>query len=221
MRQYKQYCGVAKALDVVGERWTLLIVRDLLLGPRRYTDLRLALPGLTTNLLARRLRHLEEAGLIGRVALPPPASGEAYQLTQRGLELEPVVLALGRFGARYLAHRDPTDRVDLRWGLVSLRRRYLGGLSGRLEIIAAGVPYTVDLYPDRLTSRDGSGGRADVRIEGPTGPVMQVVLGGLSPVDLPVQVSGDATLLEALAVAIGARPEASASPTAPGRGLGV
>src|SRR5919202_4903626 len=99
---YRQYCAVARGLDLVGERWTLLIVRDLLTGPKRYTDLLAGLPGIGTNLLATRLRELEQHGLVARRVLPPPAGSTVYELTDVGQTLEPVVLALGRWGRRLL-----------------------------------------------------------------------------------------------------------------------
>src|ERR671931_479526 len=101
-RSYLQYAAVARGLDVVGERWTLLIVRDLLLGPKRYKDLLDGLPGIGTNLLAARLRALEKVGLVRRTVLPPPAGSAVYELTESGWELEPVVIALGRWGVRFM-----------------------------------------------------------------------------------------------------------------------
>ncbi|GLZ79704.1 HxlR family transcriptional regulator [Actinorhabdospora filicis] len=103
-RSYGQFCGVARALELVGERWALLVVRDLLVGPRRYSDLRRGLPGIPTNILASRLKELEAAGIIERDVLPRPASGVVYRLTPLGGELEPVVLALGRWGSRVMTH---------------------------------------------------------------------------------------------------------------------
>jgi DNA-binding HxlR family transcriptional regulator len=102
-RSYEQFCPLAQALDVLGERWTLLIVRDLLSGSKRYTDLRRGLPGLATDLLTERLRALEEAGLVHRRDLPPPASATVYELTERGRELEQPLFALARFGLGLLA----------------------------------------------------------------------------------------------------------------------
>src|SRR5437588_3895025 len=103
MRSYGHYCAVAKGLDVVGDRWTLLIVRELLLqGGCRYTDLQHGLPGIATNLLSERLKELEENGLIRREAAPPPIATTLYDLTDAGRELEPVLRALGRFGARFM-----------------------------------------------------------------------------------------------------------------------
>lgn len=99
MRTYGDPCGVARALDVVGERWALLVVRELLLGPKRFTDLRAGLPQVGPDILAQRLRELEQAGVVQRSKLPPPAAARVYKLTDRGRGLEPVVLALGRWGS--------------------------------------------------------------------------------------------------------------------------
>ncbi len=107
MRSYDHYCSVAKALDIVGDRWTLLVVRELLLqGGSRYTDLLTGLPGISTNLLGDRLRQLEANGLVRREKAPPPVATTLYHLTDVGRELEPVIRGLVRFGARYMA--DPT-----------------------------------------------------------------------------------------------------------------
>src|SRR3981081_2641918 len=99
-RTYGDGCGVARGLDLGGERWALLVVRELLLGPKRFTDLRTGLPHLSPDVLSQRLRELESADVIRRATLPPPAGSRVYELTERGHELEPVVLALGRWGSR-------------------------------------------------------------------------------------------------------------------------
>src|SRR5437763_341609 len=101
-RGYHQFCGLAKALDVLGERWTLLIIRELLIGGRRYGDLLEGRSGITTTLLAERLQRLEADGLIEKVRLPPPASVTVYQLAAAGRALEPAVNALGAWGGRYM-----------------------------------------------------------------------------------------------------------------------
>jgi DNA-binding HxlR family transcriptional regulator len=98
-RSYGDRCGIARALDVVGERWSLLVVRELLLGPKRFTDLRAGLPRISSDVLAQRLRELEEAGVLARETLPPPAASKVYALTPRGHDLAPVLQALGRWGA--------------------------------------------------------------------------------------------------------------------------
>ncbi|MFN2460621.1 MAG: winged helix-turn-helix transcriptional regulator, partial [Candidatus Velthaea sp.] len=107
-RGYGQYCGFARALEVVGERWTLLIVRDLLVEPKRFTDLLRGLPGIPSNILTARLKELEHGGIVRRRLLPRPARGVVYELTEYGRELEPVVIELGRWGAKNLG--DP--RLD-------------------------------------------------------------------------------------------------------------
>ena len=99
MRTYDDGCAAAHALDLVGERWALLVVRELLLGPKRFTDLRVGLPGASPNVLAQRLRELERAGVVRRRKLPPPAASQVYELTEWGIELEPVITQLGRWGA--------------------------------------------------------------------------------------------------------------------------
>jgi DNA-binding HxlR family transcriptional regulator len=100
MRTYGDRCGIARALDVIGERWALLVVRDLLLGPKRFSDLRAGLPRVSADVLAQRLRELEAAGVVQRRRLPPPSASRVYELTERGRELEPVVLGLARWGSR-------------------------------------------------------------------------------------------------------------------------
>lgn len=114
-RSYDQYCAVARALDAVGERWSLLIVRELLGGPRRYTDLHADLPGVSTDILATRLKQLEAEGLVERRRLERPANATVYQLTDRGAELRPVIEALARWGAPELGEPRPTDAVRGHW----------------------------------------------------------------------------------------------------------
>jgi DNA-binding HxlR family transcriptional regulator len=110
-RSYGQFCPLARSLDVLGERWTLLVVRELLTGPKRYRDLRDALPGMWSNLLARRLRDLQDAGLVERRALPPAQTRSVYELTERGRALGPALYELARFGLPYLDM--PTEEQPL------------------------------------------------------------------------------------------------------------
>ncbi|HEU5033031.1 MAG TPA: winged helix-turn-helix transcriptional regulator [Spirillospora sp.] len=106
-RRYDDPCGIARALNAVGERWALLVVRELLFGPKRFAALSRGLPGMSQNVLAQRLRDLEEGGIVRRRTLGPPASTRVYELTPRGLELEPVLLALADWGSK-----DPLDAHD-------------------------------------------------------------------------------------------------------------
>ncbi|MGH6659483.1 MAG: winged helix-turn-helix transcriptional regulator, partial [Sphingomicrobium sp.] len=106
-RSYDDACGTAHALDLIGERWALLVLRELMLGPRRFTELKSDLPGISSNVLAQRLVELERRGLARKLRLPPPASVQVYEATEWGLEAEPIVQALGRWAARSPRH-DPT-----------------------------------------------------------------------------------------------------------------
>ena len=110
-KRYEQYCPMAHALDLVGERWALLVIRELMHGPKRYTDLVDSLPGIGTNILAARLRDLEAHGIVGERTLPPPAASKVYELTDYGRELRPAMRELALWGARSLG--PPTDEDEL------------------------------------------------------------------------------------------------------------
>jgi DNA-binding HxlR family transcriptional regulator len=114
-RSYAQLCGIATALDVIGDRWTPLVLRDLLLGPLRFGDLAEGLPGIGTNTLAARLKHLEESGVLHRRVLPLPERGTAYELTPYGRELEPILMALGRWGTKSMGRLPPDAVTRSRW----------------------------------------------------------------------------------------------------------
>ncbi|MBW5422575.1 transcriptional regulator [Streptomyces sp. BG9H] len=134
-RSYDQYCAAARALDAVGDRWTLLVVRELLVGPRRYTDLHADLPGVSTDVLASRLKDMEQQGLTTRRRLPPPAAAYVYELTARGRELLPVLEALAAWGAHGLDERRPTDAVRAHWfALPLLRSLARTGAEGVVEV---------------------------------------------------------------------------------------
>jgi len=125
-RCYKQFCGLAKAMDIIGERWTLLILRDLILGPWRYSDLLERMQGMTTNLLARRLKELEEHGLIIKREQSSLGSTHVYELTELGKELEPAMLALSRFGFNFMqSGPEPDEQVDPGRALLNLKSRFL------------------------------------------------------------------------------------------------
>jgi DNA-binding HxlR family transcriptional regulator len=191
-RSYQQHCGVARALDVVGERWTLLIVRNLLLGPRRYSDLLAELPGITTNLLAKRLQDMEAAGLVDRGA---GQGAVLYQLTARGLALEPVVMELGRWGWPLLVKARPRDRPDLGLSLLSLKRRYVGGLRLTVGLTVDGRGYTLMLGPRGVTIRDQPAQNPDLTISGTLADVRALLFAGDWAKGLPaaprLEVAGD------------------------------
>ncbi|MFC3574479.1 winged helix-turn-helix transcriptional regulator [Streptomyces yaanensis] len=133
-RSYDQYCSTARALDAVGDRWTLLIVRELLAGPRRYTDLHADLPGVSTDVLASRLKDMERDGLTTRRRLPPPGVAYVYELTVLGRQLLPVLQALGTWGAPALAERRPTDAVRAHWFALPLLRSLENEGEGLVEV---------------------------------------------------------------------------------------
>lgn len=120
-RTYNQYCATARTLDLVGERWTLLLVRDLLTGPKRFGDLQKSLRGMGTGLLAARMKHLEREGLIERITLPPPARTPAYTLTEAGRELGPAVLALARWGTKWaMGERHEGETFHPGWAVLAM-----------------------------------------------------------------------------------------------------
>jgi DNA-binding HxlR family transcriptional regulator len=152
VRTYGDGCGIARALDLVGERWALLVVRELLLGPKRFTDLRAGLPHLGQDVLAQRLRELERAGIVQRRTLPPPAGSRVYELTEWGRQLEPALLALGRWGSRAPFPAEHTGlSVDAL--LVALKSLFdpdrVDGLAGRR--------YELDLGEQSFAIRVGEG----------------------------------------------------------------
>lgn len=158
-RSYDQFCAVARGLDLVGERWTLLIVRDLLVGPKRYTDLLAGLPGIGSNLLAERLRSLEGQGLVERVALPPPSGSTVYRLTATGAALEPVVFALGRWGHQFLGAPRSADAFLPDPYFLSLRASFkpeaAAGLTETYEFHVGERVFAVQVVDRTATTREG------------------------------------------------------------------
>src|SRR5262245_54144550 len=124
-RSYNQFCATARTLDVIGERWTLLVIRELITGPKRYKDLLESLPGIGTSLLAARLKHLESADLIRHVELPPPAGSKVYELTAAGRDLEPVVMAIARWGLKWALDEPTLDEVFRpSWAVLAMQAAY-------------------------------------------------------------------------------------------------
>jgi DNA-binding HxlR family transcriptional regulator len=150
-RRYGQYCPVAKSLDVLGERWTLLIVRNLMVGPQRYTDLREALPGLATDLLTARLRTLEGAGYVARRQLPRPASVTVYELAPMGQRIALVIFELGRLGLAMLGPPADDDLVTPDALVLSLRPSFRADVAGDVEesyqVELDGEAYVVNVHP--------------------------------------------------------------------------
>jgi len=151
--RYQQYCALARTLDVAGDRWTLLIVRELTPGPRRYTDLLDGLPGISRNLLTERLRALERDGIIARQELPPPAARRVYELTDDGRELAVAMAPLIAWGARRIGDRKPGESFRARWPAVAM-----AGLADReaAKGVSESYQYVVGDSAFHFTVDDGS-----------------------------------------------------------------
>jgi DNA-binding HxlR family transcriptional regulator len=180
-RTYDDRCGVARALDVVGERWTLLIVRELLLGPKRFTDLRAGLPGLSADVLAQRLRELEAAGILRRHTLPPPAASRVYELTPRGQALEPVILALGHWGS--VAPFPPGDAgIGADALVIALKTLFdpaaAGSIDESYELRLDGQAFHAGVADGRLDVARGSAATPAVIIETDPGTLAAVLWHG-------------------------------------------
>ena len=184
MRSYGQYCAVAKALDLLGERWTLLIVRELLArGAVRYTDLRSGLPGIATNLLADRLRELESAGLIEREEAPPPVATTLFRLTERGAALEPVISELGRWGLPLMRDYQAEDAFRGQW-LRLPARMFLSDHEpdqppSTVQIRADDETVVIVAEAGSVTMRLGLDPAADATITGTPGLVLAFLTGNV------------------------------------------
>jgi DNA-binding HxlR family transcriptional regulator len=169
-RSYGQYCGLTTAVELVTERWALLIVRDLLVGPRRYTDLKQGLPRIPTNILSTRLKELQENGVIRRV--PMARCGLVYELTEYGLELEPIVLALSRWGFRSMGEPKHDDIVTADSLTIALRTAF------RPKRASAPLDFQIQVGAVELRARVRAGELAVVQIEPPAPPVGGSLPGG-------------------------------------------
>lgn len=180
-RTYDDGCAAAHALDLIGERWALLTVRELMLGPKRFTDLRAGLPGVSPNVLAQRLRELEGVGVIRRRKLPPPAASKVYELTEWGKELEPVLVQLGRWGAR-----SPSKPYDAALGVDSLILSFrtmfdshrADGLRATYELRFGEDVFRAVVDEGSLDVVRGSADRPDAIIEADSNTLAGLVYGG-------------------------------------------
>lgn len=179
-RQYDDACGTAHALELVGERWALLVVRELMLGPRRFGDLRASLPGLSANVLSQRLEGLEAAGVARRRKLPPPASVQVYELTAWGMEAEPAIKELGRWAARSPRH-DPTLPLSAVSLMLSFRAMFqaerAAGVDLTLGYRLGEEAFIVRVRDGVLTSERGEAERPDAALSGDPSAVAGLVYG--------------------------------------------
>lgn len=196
MRSYGQYCAMARGLDVIGDRWTLLIVRELLLqGPSRYAELQRGLPGIATNLLADRLRDLEANGIVAR-------EDGVMSLTPRGHDLEPVIRAIGRWGAPLLAQPTPSEAFQSHWLALPLRELLADHAPKRrpqtLEVRTGDEPLTVDVGKGVVRIRPGRPESPDAIIGGPARLVLPVLAGRARLATARVLFEGDRSVLRRL-----------------------
>ena len=182
MRSYQQYCAVAKALDVVGDRWVLLIVRELMTsGPSRYTDLLKGLPGIATNLLADRLRDMEQAGLVRAWAAPPPVATTLFELTDRGQALRPLLQELGRWGAPLMGVPQPGNVFRSHW-LVFPLDAYLEDKTPKeppitIEVQTGDEPMLIETVAGKIRTRRGSSEHPDAVLTGRPGLILGLLSG--------------------------------------------
>lgn len=191
-KTYGQFCALARALDHVGDRWALLVIRELLLGPARYGRLSAALPGLATNLLAQRLRGLGEDGIVER-------EGTTYRLTERGRALEPVVVELIRWGAVYMTDGPGEDVVDERWALLAMRALLTtssDGPRGEVAVRCGSTEFAVVVDGNGRRVTTESSARPSATVVAPLGPLLRAVFqGGWGD---EVAIDGDAAFARAV-----------------------
>jgi DNA-binding HxlR family transcriptional regulator len=179
-RSYDDGCAMAHGLSLIGERWALLVVRELMLGPKRFTDLRAGLPGISPNVLTQRLEELEKAAIVRRRKLPPPAAAWVYELTEWGLQLEPVIMALGRWAARspFL----PEGELNVDSLILSFRTMFdpnaAEGLSTTIELRIGEDRFHARIVRGQMELIRGSADHADAVIEGASDAFASVVYAG-------------------------------------------
>jgi DNA-binding HxlR family transcriptional regulator len=212
-RRYDDACGTAHALELIGERWALLVMRELMLGPRRFGDLRASLPGLSANVLTQRLEGLEASGLVRREMLPPPASVQVYALTDWGLEAEPIISELGRWAARSPGH-DPTLPLSAVSLILSLRTMFDAGRAqdAALGLVIGREIFHAEIRGGALTADRGEGAAPEAVLEGEPRAIASVIYGFASLDDLErdgtLTVSGDRAAVARFAAAFELPPKA-------------
>jgi DNA-binding HxlR family transcriptional regulator len=209
MRSYHHYCSIARGLDVVGDRWTLLLVRELLLrGACRFTDLRDGLPGAAANLLSTRLKELEEAGIVRRQYAGPPVASQLYELTDDGLQLEPVLRALGIWGLRYMADERRDDAFHAEWLAYAASWSIDAepdGPAAKIQLEADDQRAVVELGDGQVRCRVGEAEPADLTLRGPARTILGLLVGRIDlsvAMEHGLSVDGDPALLHRLRPAL-------------------
>jgi DNA-binding HxlR family transcriptional regulator len=191
-RRYEDACGLAHALDLIGERWAILVMRELRFGPRRFSELKADLPGISAHVLTQRLTELEQRGLVRKTKLPPPASIQVYEATEWGLEAAPVLRSLGRWAVRSLCH-DPSLPVSHVSIMMSMQTMFdaerAGDLAARVGFRFGEVAYAADIAGGRIDVRRGEPEGADLLFTAQPAQIAGVLYGG-APLET-VEVKGD------------------------------
>jgi DNA-binding HxlR family transcriptional regulator len=200
-KSYGQFCGLARALDRIGDRWTLLIVRELLLGARSFRELADALSGISSAVLTRRLVDLVSDGLVERSAAPRRSKAVEYRLTDAGRELEPVVLGLIRWGSRWMVDGPGTDRAHPAWSPLALRALLDGraaAVDGAVHLDVWGCDVTITSRDGRRSVAAGRHGRADAEITIDLPRALAVAAGEMRLADTDARVAGSTRVARAL-----------------------
>jgi DNA-binding HxlR family transcriptional regulator/putative sterol carrier protein len=220
MRTYGDGCAIAQALDLVGERWALLVIRELLLGPKRYTDLRRGLPNASPNVLSQRLDELERAGIVRRHKLPPPAGSRVYELTTWGRELEQIVISLGHWAARSPSGLSSDLPIGPDSMILALRSRFdpdaAHGLHARYELTLGEDQFHIEIADDTLEVARGSADQADATIDTDPDALASVLWGDQPLADAQragrITIEGDTAAVKRF-VRLFPIPEPAAAPT--------
>lgn len=201
-KSYGQFCALARALDHIGDRWTLLVVRELLIGPKTYRDLHRSLPGISPNLLVERLRNLTADGIVVRGDGPARSKAVVYRLTDAGVELQPAVSELIRWGARWMASGPQGDHVEAEWAMLALRALLEGAVGRRVRrgvvhVDADGVWLTVRVGSRGRTVLQGRIGGADAAVSASVPDLLAVASGFADGRLAGLTVDGDADIAAA------------------------
>jgi DNA-binding HxlR family transcriptional regulator len=198
-RRYDDACGTAHGMDLIGERWALLVVRELMLGPKRFSDLRTDLPGLSANVLTQRLEGLEESGILRKRKLPPPAAAQVYELTEWGYDLEPIIRILGQWATRSPLH-DPTMPISATALMLSFRAMFsqerAASFNATIVMRMGGSEFELRIAGGKVDVARVESGRGDATMTGMPTEIGAVIYGG-APLDL-VQIEGDPTVVARL-----------------------
>ena len=202
-KDYEQYCPMALGLERIGERWTLLIVRDLMFGPMRYSDLKTGIPGIATNMLANRLTEMQEAGIVAKRELPPPAASTVYELTDAGRDLAPVLVELGKWGMRFLPEHNEAGFMREGFKMrAPFAAEHAASSPEACTLVVDGEVIGFDVRPGKIEVTEEPARGSAVTLSLSSSTLMELMLLGKSVVEAEAEgkaeVQGDAAAIERL-----------------------